>query len=359
MLLQQSRSSAKLAEAKAVISGCRTEGGFHASTKLYPELWIRDLVYSEEVLLKLGYGETVKKHFESFLEKQRSNGNLPTVITSFWRRSLNQTFHFWTCDTEILFVIGAFDYANQTGDVDFIRSNQERIDRCVNFVNGGLNKLGLIPGGDWRDAIMNLDRMFLLTNQVQLANMYERLGHKEKSEALKETIREVFSLPDQSFADSVRWDDGVLQKDTHFDCLGSSLGILNGTIPPNDYPGQGGKFQVAYTGFGHRNVVPVYKENRARAFRSVRSLNAFVRNGAVFTNRRDAYQNSAIWPFVEARIVAALRKMGMNSEAQKASDRMLSRNGMYEWYGPVDGVGHGSDGQLWTAAAIVEQAASS
>jgi hypothetical protein len=354
--LQQDQSSSKAAEAKAVISGCKTERGFHASTKLYPELWIRDLVYSEEVLLKLGYGETVKKHFESFLVKQRSNGNLPTVITSFWRRSLNQAFHFWTCDTEILFVIGAFDYANYTGDVDFLRTHKEQIDRCVSYVNGRLNKLGLIPGIDWRDAVVELDGRFLLSNQEQLANMYERLGYKEKSEAVMETIRNVFFLSDQdTLADSIQWEGGVIRKGARFDCLGSALGVLNGTLPSRAYPGLVKKFQLAYTGFGYRNVVPFYEEGRASAFRSIHSLNAFVRNGAVLRNGRDSYQNSAIWPFVEARVVAALRKMGMASEARRASDRMLARTGMNEWYSPVNGAGRGSDGQLWTAAAIVAQ----
>jgi hypothetical protein len=355
--LELDQSSAKIAEAKAVIQRCVSPKGFHASTQLYPELWVRDLVYSEDVLLRLGYGETIKRHLTAFLDLQRENGNLPTVITSFWRRSLNQTFHFWTCDTEILFVVGAFDYANYTGDMDFLKLNQEKIDRCTGFVNGRLNKLGLIPGTDWRDAILDLDGRYLLANQVQLANMYERTGHKERSKALMETIRDVYSLDDQgSLADSVRWDDGVLQKDTHFDCLGSALGVLNGTISSGVYSDLGRKFQDAFTGYGFRNVVPVYEEDRARAFRSINSLNAFVRNGAVLRNRRDSYQNSAVWPFVEARIVAALRKMRMTPEARNGSEKMLARRGMNEWYGPFDGVGHGSAGQLWTAAAVVAQA---
>jgi glycogen debranching enzyme len=186
--------------------------------------------------------------------------------------------------------------------------------------------------------------------------LYEKLGQIEKSKALMETIRDVFCLPDQGcFADSVWWSNGNLQRDPRFDSMGLALGVINGTIPPGMYSVLQKQFQLAESEFGYRNVTPAYQANRASAFRSVHGLNAFVRNGAVIRNRKDSYQNSAIWPFVEARVVAALRKMGISAEAQKASDRMLARNGMNEWYSPVDGAPHGSGGQLWTAAAIIAQ----
>ena len=39
-------------QARAVIDACRTETGFVASTQSYRQLWLRDLVYSEDALLR-------------------------------------------------------------------------------------------------------------------------------------------------------------------------------------------------------------------------------------------------------------------------------------------------------------------
>jgi hypothetical protein len=186
--------------------------------------------------------------------------------------------------------------------------------------------------------------------------MYEKLGQDEKSKALVETIRDVFYLSDRGcLADSVWWSDGNLRRDPRFDSLGSGLAVINGTIQPAMFSGLEEQFRLAEAEFGYRNSIPAYQLNRASAFRSVHGLNAFVRNGAVLRNSKDSYQNSAIWPFVEARVVAALRKMGVSAGAQEASDRMMARRGMNEWYSPVDGAPHGSGGQLWTAAAIIAQ----
>ncbi|HKT21648.1 MAG TPA: hypothetical protein VJR06_03355, partial [Nitrososphaerales archaeon] len=112
-------------------------------------------------------------------------------------------------------------------------------------------------------------------------------------------------------------------------------------------------FRRADSGFGYRNVSPAYPVNRWKGFRSVGRFNAFVRTGAWLRNRADHYQNSAVWPFVEARVVGALRSAGSTSEAEAASGRLLRRRGMSEWYSPTTGEPHGSNGQLWTAAAVI------
>ena len=66
--------------AKKVIENCRMEKGFYASTQRYHELWLRDLVYSEDVLLKLGYQKDIKNHLSELIKLQRTNGQMPTVI---------------------------------------------------------------------------------------------------------------------------------------------------------------------------------------------------------------------------------------------------------------------------------------
>ncbi len=347
---------ARVDEARAVIEKCKTRDGFRAGVHLYPELWIRDLVYSEEALLRLGYAETVKKHLESFVRLQRSDGNLPTVVTSGLGRTLAQRFHFWTSDTEILFVIGAHMYAAYARDPGFLESIDEPISRCVRFISGRLNEWGLIPGSDWRDAVIGLEGKLLLSNQMQLVSMYELLGENDRAGILRDSVRKHFFIPDLGyFADSVWFEDGTVRRDLRFDCLGSALGVLNGTIAGAAAAGTREGFRLAESAFGYRNVSPPYQVNRIEGFRSVGSMNAFVRSGAWLRNRPGHYQNSAVWPFVEARVVSALRNLGATSEAEAASDRLLARLGVNEWYSPATGKPRGSGGQLWTAAAIITQ----
>jgi hypothetical protein len=47
------------------------------------------------------------------------------------------------------------------------------------------------------------------------------------------------------------------------------------------------------------------------------------------------YQNSAIWPFVEMRVINALRKLQATSEAEAAIKLMIERKGFNEFYNPI------------------------
>lgn len=354
--MKPSSKPGKAEEARVTIERCRKADGFQASTQNYPELWVRDLVYSEEALLKLGYGDTVKRQLEAFAALQRRDGNLPTVIAPAWRRPFNQRYHFWTCDTEVLFILGSFWYVDHTGDMRFLDAIRDHMDRCLSFVEGRMDKSGFVPGSDWRDAIIGLEKKCLLSNQVQLVSAYDLLGYREKAEALKEKIRDTYYLPEKGFfADSVWVREGDVERESRFDCLGSALGIMNGTISGEAVAGTCAGFKLAETEQGYRNVVPSYQIARGKSFSSVRMLNAYFRNGAWVRNRRGHYQNSAIWPFVEARVVAALRGLGLDSAAERASEKILARRGIYEWYSPVTGEPRGSSGQLWTAAAVFSQ----
>lgn len=350
------RAQSRVQDALEVVERCRTPDGFRASAHLYPELWLRDLVFSEEVLLSLGHAPTIRKHFESFLNYQREDGQLPTVITSGLRRILNQRFHFWTSDTEILFLIGTSKYALHSGDVDFLDAHREQMDRCRSFVMSRRNRWGLIPGGDWRDAVPNFRDRCLLSNQVLLVDMYSALGLNEDAEVLKKKIREVFISPERGFfANSVLFRDGSVLRDSHVDCLGSSLAILNGTAQSRTASEVARCIQDARTPFGYRNMFPPLEIERATAFESLDGANAFVRNGAFLRNRKNQYQNSAVWPFVEARIASAFRMLGMEDEARDSSSQITDRAGFFEWYSPLTGRGEGSRDQLWTAAAVLGQ----
>ena len=220
---------AKKDEALKVIEACRTRYGFYASTQHYHELWLRDLVFSEDVLLKLGYQKDVEKHLSEFIKLQRGNGQMPTVIDYSVSKLIRRTYQRCPVDTEILFVIGMHKYAAIAG-YQFFEENKEAVKSCVAFVESKLDGHRLIPGMDWRDAMPVYIGKFLLANQMLLADMYELLGNSKASSLVKENVNKLFYLENLGwYADAIHWDGSELKQDHHFDSLGNALAILNET----------------------------------------------------------------------------------------------------------------------------------
>ncbi len=352
--MDEGAAAGRLEDAKRVIEACRTERGFRASTQSYPDLWVRDLVYSEEALIRLGYGRVVRAHFESTLRLQRKGGQLPTAVSRGPRRILSQRYHFWTCDTEMLFVIGAMRYAKLSGDTEFPEARRQDLQRCVDFVEAQKNGAGLIPGMDWRDAMIRYRGKCLLANQVHLSDMHELWGEVEKARSVRDAVKEHFPVEDgESFADAVWWADGTLKKYANFDCLGHALAVLDGTAPPAMERGITRGFEMARTEHGIADLFPAYDAERWRAFSSIENIKAFVRSGAVLRNKPGSYQNSSIWPFVEAKVTEAYVRMGLPQRAKDAYRLALGRKGFYEWYSSATGAPGGSEGQLATASSII------
>jgi hypothetical protein len=343
-------------EARRVVETCRTSEGFTASVGWYRELWLRDLVYSEAPLLKLGYGQDVRNHLESFLSYQSPTGQIPTVLSRGWKRIFNQRFHSWTSDTEPLLLIGVKLYADLTGDSDFINQDRGRLDLCLKFVESRLDGRGLIPGSDWRDAVIGYDRKFLLSNQALLVEMYSSFGRADRAEALRETIREIFGIDGEDhLADCVWWEGGELRRERRLDCLGISISIISGVLGGERAARAARRMGAAKTPHGYRNVVPPLEIRRRDAFASIRNANCFARNGAFLRNRQGHYQNSAIWPFVESKMVIAFETAGLGDLADDLSATIVKREGLSEWYDPLTGSPRGSRDQLWTAAAVLDQ----
>jgi glycogen debranching enzyme len=339
-------------QAEAVIKECRTGTGFIASTQFYRQLWLRDLVYSEDALLKLGYCKDVENHLSEFIKFQRSTGQIPTVIDYGIKKLDRQRYQRCPSDTEILFIIGMHKYASYGGK-KFLEENREAVKSCVTFLESKLDERSLIAGMDWRDSMPVYIGKYLLANQMHLINMYELIGDYGKSNLIKKNVNEFFYLKDQGwYADAIYWDGAYLKLDSHFDSLGNALAVLNGTasekVSKSIYKG----FDAAKTPFGYRNITPYYEIDREKAmltwYRTCR-----VAFGVFLRNRPGKYQNSAIWPFVEAIIVEAFEKMGLISEAKAATSLMIERKGFNEFYDPSTGAPNGSRGQLWTAAATL------
>ncbi len=351
--LNLSVRSAKTQEAMKVIEGCRRDSGFHASTSNYPQLWNRDLVYSIDSLLKLGYANEVKAQLSIFLKHQRSSGRIPTSVHESNKLGGIPSFHSWTTDTEILFILGAAKYATFTSDTQFLEQNAVGLKRCLDYIERKLDKNSLIRGMDWRDAMPNYMNKYLLSNQMLLVEMYDVIGMPEKAQQLRETVNRLFySESDGFYADSISLRKSSIQKEMHLDSLGNSLAVLNGTA--GDKAARVlSALDAAKTEFGYTNISPPYAIKKADFFSSLRRLHAFVGNGAFRRNAPGTYQNSTIWPFVESRVVQAMRRAGLEEKADLASSLMLSRREMNEVYGPKDGKPQESKGQLWTAAAII------
>jgi glycogen debranching enzyme len=317
---------------------------------------MRDLVFSEDVLLRLGFGSTVRRHLEAFVGLARANGQLPTSVTDGWRRLMNQRFHFWTSDTELLFLIGLRKYVLFSGDADFERVLARQLTGCRSFIASKLNRWGLLPGADWRDAVPNFRDSCLLANQALLVDAFESLELTEEARELRERVNEFFTDPEEGYlVDSVSFRGGTPERESRFDSLGASLSVINGTATGTTAAKIGDSLVKAQTPFGCLNMFPSISIDRASAFSSFSGLNAFARNGAFLRNREHRYQNSAIWPFVEARVVTALTKLGKNEEARQLSAKVGTRVGFFEWYSPITGKGSGSRDQLWTAAAVLAQ----
>ena len=183
----------------------------------------------------------------------------------------------------------------------------------------------LIPGMDWRDTIPNYKGKFLLANQMLLADMYELLENSKAANLVKENVNKLFLSKNQYYyADTVYWEDGELKQDHNFDSFGNALAIINGTASEKVSNGILNGFNIAKTPFGYRNITPPYEFNRAKLMATWYFM-CRVGNGAFLRNKFGMYQNSAIWPFVEIRVIDALRKMQATAEAEAATKLLIER----------------------------------
>jgi hypothetical protein len=338
--------------AREVIKACRTDRGFNASSHLYQQLWLRDLVYSEDSLLQLGYQKDVENHLSEFIALQRSSGQMPTVIDYSPSKVIRQRYQRCSSDAEILFVIGMNKLVT-VGCDEFFDENLESVRLSVAFIENKLDSHRFIPGMDWRDAMPVYIGKYLLANQMLLADMYESQGNSQASNLIKENVNKLFYCGDLGwYADSIHWSGNELKMDRHFDSFGNALAILNGTASKEVSEGILKGFKVAKTPFGYRNIVPYYVFSRRKALATWYKT-CRVPFGVFLRNRIGKYQNSAIWPFVEIRVIEALRKLQVKNEAEAATDILIRRKDFNELYDPTTGAPEGSEGQLWTATAAL------
>jgi len=339
-LEKKAEEKAKLAE--ETIKRCIGKDGFYASADLYlKQYWIRDMVYSIEPLLNLGYSELVKKHLTYTLKRQKPSGEIPARILEtpppisklyrqtkiLFERSPKLLFRRpLTYDSNLLTLIGVYRYAEHTGDEELLEDARGSLGRVWGFIKGVLVD-GLLPEADWRDAMLNYTSRWTFCNQILLITANRLAGRLEEAEQVEDALDRVF------------WDEDLgyyrdHQKSTHFDTMGHALAILEGLIPPSRLRSVLKGFEAASTKFGFRSIQPSYREEECG-------------------QKPWYYQNSTVWPLIQGFAVAALAKSGVKSRAEEEFNKLVNLPGFNEWYNPSTGEPNGSADQLCSATSYL------
>ena len=339
----------KKQEALRILLSCLSPGnGIFASPDRYQyQCWTRDLSLAvAPLLLELGNSEIVKTHLRNLSQRQRPNGQIPILFLSDeqeWRKKKiderrEKSFmvgrydkgELWnltpgTKDSEILYVIAMYEYANSTGDKSLLLEFSGVIEKAITYIEThNLNSDGLAIGADWRDTMeVFLSDRALLSNNVLLKHAYDLRGDRQKAEAQRERI-------DTHFWKGSTIVDYIPDGDRP-DPLGIALAVLCDVVPPDCREQAKDLLLSVDTQYGVtiKCVHNPYAEGEKEVFE---------RTGGV-----------VVWPFVVGFGVMALQKMGYSKEAHTLFKKMENLEGFYEWYDPETGKGWGAKEQLWSA----------
>ncbi|MEE9586176.1 MAG: hypothetical protein V3W09_04670 [Nitrososphaerales archaeon] len=334
------RQNLRLAE--EIINRCIGRNGFYASTQLYQkQYWIRDLAYSLEPLLDLGYSDIVKRHLEYSLHKQKMTGEIPQriiqmppsisgvilLVKTLLRRNPTLLIrHIPTYDSDLLMLISMMKYIEETHDAEFKERYAEQMKNIWRHLDTLLIDK-LLPEADWRDAMLNYVSKKIFCNQVLLITAYRLAGKKSEMQEVKRIVNIIF------------WDENLghyqdYPGSTRFDTLGHSLAILEDIVPKKRIESVIKALQESSTRSGYRNIKPSYSERECG-------------------QAPEYYQNSTVWPFIQGYAIAALVRLGLHDVAEEEFRKFTELSGFNEWYNPSMGPLGGSEGQLWSAAGYI------
>ncbi|MFA5358245.1 MAG: hypothetical protein WC310_00285 [Patescibacteria group bacterium] len=340
----------KLFAATAILRRCIGKEGIWAdSTRYQYQCWTRDFVLAVlEVLLQSQRDDLIRKHLHGIAFRQQPNGQIPILFLEnefcwLWekiKRSIKNrkvsfmlrryfTGHLWdltpgTRDSEIMFLVGMYEYAKQSGDNSLVAEHNVGLYRAQTYIEKFLMENGLVVGCDWRDTMeRELGDKPLLTNNSLMYRAYNLMGEKEKADRLRANIN------------SVLW-DGQRYLDypdsERFDPLGGALAVLYDVALPERYASIIEGFRSVDTDRG----VTIQCRHNPMVAEEAKVINRT--NGVV------------IWPFVLGFTVLALIKMGEKKLAKAQFDKLVALDGFREWYDPATGKGYGAKEQLWSAA---------
>ena len=352
-MLRTQTPDEKSNHAKAILHSCFGTNGVWADPTRYRfQCWTRDLVIAVMPwLLETGQTKIVRTHLENLSKRQRPNGQIPIVfldrVAPFLfdkiKRSLKDlklSFmlrrflkgELWnltpgTRDSEILYIIGMYEYANRTQDRSLLELYGRELARACDYVESHLMRDGLVIGCDWRDTMEHeLGDKTLLTNNCLLYRAYRLMGHFDKAETLRTKIN-TFFWNGTSYIDYPGSD--------RFDPLGGSFAVLFDVAPRERFISLTASFASVDSPAGvtikcRHN--PVSKTER------------------LIIDRTDGV---VVWPFVVGFSIMALMQMGQITFAAQQLQKLYRLDGFREWYDPNTGQGYGAIEQLWSAVLFL------
>ena len=209
---------AKLMEAENAVKRCLAAKGFYASSLNYAgQYWLRDLVFSLQTLLQLGYGEKVKAHLNLFVEAYRRRGEVPAVVFEHGTLTLiaaslrmlvkpsllrayplsfalpnlfGRGLQTWTGDSAILLLIGLHEYSEASSDQSMLENFKEEALGLLQGLLKMAGQEGLLTGSGWMDAMANYVGQPNLVLQILFYKALRLYGFKAEAEGLKEQIQD-------------------------------------------------------------------------------------------------------------------------------------------------------------------------
>ncbi len=314
--------------------------------------WTRDFVMAVlPLLLQRREIDVAKRHLVTLSELQQPNGQIPILFLdneNDWvkmkeaeeiangkepfmlgRYRAGQLWNLTpgTRDSEIMYIIGMYEYAQATNDTEFLDINKERIARALGYIEFNLMQDGLVLGADWRDTMHEeLKDKPLLTNNCLLYRAYSLMGETQKAEDLRQRINEVH------FRNGSCIDYPGSER---FDPLGASFAVLYGVVKPTSYGRLAELFHSVDTPYG----LTIKCRHNPHTLEEVGII--------------DRTDGVLVWPFVVGFAILALQKMGYDKFAQEQFAKLLKMDGFREWYDPETGKGYGAQEQLWSAVLFM------
>lgn len=353
----KTRLESKREQATAILEACIGKKGVWADPSRYRlQCWTRDFVIAAmPVLLAAGETAIVRTHLENLSKRQRSNGQIPILfldrILPFLYDKMGRSIRdrklsfmlrrflvgqLWnltpgTRDSELLYLIGMYEYANHTGDRSLIDGEYFwQVRHALRYVEDKLMHDGLIIGCDWRDTMhLQLGDKPLLANNALMYHAYQLDDSLHAAYRLRERINKRLWSGD-AYLD--------YPGSTRFDPLGGAFAVLYDVAPKERW------------------------SSLIESFRSVDSLSGFTikcRHNPISEEETEVIARTdgvVVWPFVVGFSILALLKMGEREMAEEHFQKLLSLEGFREWYDPATAKGYGALEQLWSATLFLRAA---
>ena len=351
----------------------------NAGWRNFREPWARDFGFASFGLLTLGEHRAARETLEAFLVYQKPTGQFPVKIhsTGSLDRYLHSLFrreqptstplrpkyvtghNTLSMDGNALLVIACLNYAQTTGDHDFVRTHWSALKRAMLWLEEfALEEDGLLHQGifaDWADSIARQGRILYtnvvywkaLVDMAQAAMIYgtgqDQIHFAQKSHQVAASVNDHFWYPDLGYLVTHRNLDNLSS-------AGNLLAVAWNLVAPE----QANSILDAMHAFDMASPVPTRVVHRPYPNKLIALENRLA--GISY------YHTDAAWLWLGAWHVIALARMDRVSEAQTLAHRIaeiIVRDGnVYEVYAPdgryVSNLWYTAEAPLtWSAGMVV------